>query len=82
MYTQLGRMRYATVNEFRGRKMVNIREYYDADGELRPGKKGWYDVLCVLFTNINKAVEIYPSSCSFATAHTILFIWYHTSHVS
>jgi len=33
-------MRYATVSEFRGRKMVNIREFYEADGELRPGKKG------------------------------------------
>lgn len=40
VYIQLGRMRYATVSEFRGRKMVNIREFYDADGELRPGKKG------------------------------------------
>ena len=41
---QIGKMRYATVNEFRGRKMVNIREFYEADGELRPGKKGWYSV--------------------------------------
>ena len=45
MYTQLGRMRYATVSEFKGRKMVHIREYYDADGEIRPGKKGQCDVL-------------------------------------
>jgi len=43
MCTQLGRMRYATVSEFHGRKMVNIREYYEADGEIRPGRKG----LCV-----------------------------------
>jgi len=42
VYVQLGKMRYATVSEFRGRKMVNIREYYEADGELRPGKKGQY----------------------------------------
>jgi len=41
VYAQLGKMRYATVSEFRGRKMVNIREFYDADGELRPGKKGY-----------------------------------------
>jgi len=39
-YAQLGKMRYATVNEFHGRKMVNIREYYEADGEIRPGRKG------------------------------------------
>jgi len=48
-------MRYATVSEFRGRKMVNIREYYDADGEIRPGKKGWFDfdVFMSLLTKIN-----------------------------
>ncbi|BFY97220.1 hypothetical protein BsWGS_00260 [Bradybaena similaris] len=37
---QLGKMRFATVNEFRGKVMVGIREYYEKDGELRPGKKG------------------------------------------
>ena len=35
-------MRYASVSEFRGKKYVNIREYYDADGDLKPGKKGWF----------------------------------------
>ena len=33
-------MRFATVSEFRGNVMVGIREFYDAGGELRPGKKG------------------------------------------
>uniref|UniRef100_A0A0B7AUZ0 Transcriptional coactivator p15 (PC4) C-terminal domain-containing protein n=1 Tax=Arion vulgaris TaxID=1028688 RepID=A0A0B7AUZ0_9EUPU len=37
---QLAKMRYATVSEFRGKAMVGIREYYEKDGELRPGKKG------------------------------------------
>lgn len=37
---QLGRMRYVSVREFRGRTMIDIREYYDKDGETRPGKKG------------------------------------------
>ncbi|ESP00724.1 hypothetical protein LOTGIDRAFT_112486, partial [Lottia gigantea] len=37
---QLARMRYVSVSEFRGKVMVGIREYYDADGEMRPGKKG------------------------------------------
>ncbi|XP_064609778.1 activated RNA polymerase II transcriptional coactivator p15-like [Liolophura sinensis] len=40
MMFQLSRMRYATVSEFRGKVMVSIREYYEAEGELRPGKKG------------------------------------------
>jgi len=37
---QLSRMRYATVSEFRGKVLVSIREYYEKDGEIRPGKKG------------------------------------------
>lgn len=37
---QLARMRYVTVSEFRGKVMVGIREYYEKDGEFRPGKKG------------------------------------------
>ncbi|XP_045215971.2 activated RNA polymerase II transcriptional coactivator p15-like isoform X2 [Mercenaria mercenaria] len=40
MMFQLARMRYATVSEFRGKVMVGIREYYEKDGEMRPGKKG------------------------------------------
>ena len=34
-------MRFASVSEFKGKKLVNIREYYqDASGDLKPGKKG------------------------------------------
>lgn len=40
LFFQLAKMRYATVSEFRGKVMVGIREYYEKDGELRPGKKG------------------------------------------
>jgi hypothetical protein len=28
------------LSEFRGKVMVGIREFYEADGELKPGKKG------------------------------------------
>jgi hypothetical protein len=37
---ELGKMRYATVREFRGKVMVDLREFYNADGDIRPGKKG------------------------------------------
>jgi len=38
---EIGRMRYVSVSEFRGKKMISIREYYTTDdGEERPGKKG------------------------------------------
>ena len=41
LFIQLGRMKFATVREFKGRKMVDIREFYMAgEGDLRPGKKG------------------------------------------
>jgi len=38
---ELGRSRFVSVSEFKGRAMISIREYYTADdGELRPGRKG------------------------------------------
>jgi len=38
---QLDRNRYVTVRDFRGKVLIDIREYYTtADGEERPGKKG------------------------------------------
>ena len=45
---QLGKLKFATVSEFKGRKMVNIREFYmTAEAELRPGKKGvWGEGRC------------------------------------
>ena len=36
----LGRNRRVTVDSFKGVVRIDIREYYDAGGELKPGKKG------------------------------------------
>ncbi|XP_065207713.1 RNA polymerase II transcriptional coactivator [Planococcus citri] len=36
----LGNNRFVKVREFRGKVMVDIREFYEKDGELLPGKKG------------------------------------------
>jgi hypothetical protein len=36
----LSPMRRVTVGTFRGAVMVGIREYYERDGKILPGKKG------------------------------------------
>jgi hypothetical protein len=37
---ELERNRFVKVREFKGRVFIDIREFYDAGGELKPGKKG------------------------------------------
>ncbi|KAL1748744.1 transcriptional Coactivator p15-domain-containing protein [Schizophyllum fasciatum] len=41
-YIDLGKMKRASISEFKGQRFVDIREYYidKASGEGRPGKKG------------------------------------------
>lgn len=36
----LGKNRFLKLSEFKGKWYINIREYYNDDGELKPGKKG------------------------------------------
>ncbi|CAF3020290.1 unnamed protein product [Rotaria sp. Silwood2] len=37
---EIGKLRYVSVSEFRGKPYVNIREYYEDKGVEKPGKKG------------------------------------------
>lgn len=37
---QLGKSKFVDVREFKGTVLVDIREYYEKEGEMRPGKKG------------------------------------------
>ncbi|VDN20429.1 unnamed protein product [Cylicostephanus goldi] len=39
---EIGSMRYVNVRNFRGKSLIDVREYYmdKGSGELRPGKKG------------------------------------------
>lgn len=36
----LDKQRHVRINEFKGRKLIDIREYYEKDGKTLPGKKG------------------------------------------
>jgi len=38
-YWEISKMRRVTVSEFKGKRMVSIREYYEKDGKVLPGKK-------------------------------------------
>lgn len=33
-FVDLGKLRRASVSEFKGRKLLNVREYYEKDGEV------------------------------------------------
>lgn len=37
---QLSRNRFISLENWRGSDMIDLREYYEKDGEMRPGKKG------------------------------------------
>ncbi|XP_041102836.1 activated RNA polymerase II transcriptional coactivator p15-like [Polyodon spathula] len=38
---QIGKMRYVSVREFKGKVLIDIREYWmDQEGEMKPGRKG------------------------------------------
>jgi len=38
---QIGKMRYVSVRDFKGKSLIDIREYWmNSDGEMKPGKKG------------------------------------------
>ncbi|KAH0501838.1 Activated RNA polymerase II transcriptional coactivator p15 [Microtus ochrogaster] len=38
---QIGKMRYVSVRDFKGKILIDIREYWmDSEGEMKPGRKG------------------------------------------
>ncbi|XP_053557154.1 activated RNA polymerase II transcriptional coactivator p15 [Bombina bombina] len=38
---QIGKMRYVSVRDFKGKVLIDIREFWmDQEGEMKPGKKG------------------------------------------
>lgn len=38
---KIGKMRYVSVRDFKGKVLIDIREYWmNQDGDMKPGKKG------------------------------------------
>ncbi|XP_018425815.1 PREDICTED: activated RNA polymerase II transcriptional coactivator p15 [Nanorana parkeri] len=38
---QIGKMRYVSVRDFKGKVLIDVREYFmDQQGEMKPGRKG------------------------------------------
>ncbi|TKR89579.1 hypothetical protein L596_013659 [Steinernema carpocapsae] len=54
----IGKMRYVTVREFKGKRMVDIREFYEdkSGGGLKPGKKG----ICLSAEQFNELKSLLP----------------------
>uniref|UniRef100_A0A1A9Z9F3 Transcriptional coactivator p15 (PC4) C-terminal domain-containing protein n=1 Tax=Glossina pallidipes TaxID=7398 RepID=A0A1A9Z9F3_GLOPL len=50
----LEKQRHVTISEFRGRKLIDIREYYEKNGESLPGKKG----ISLSITQWKKLLEV------------------------
>lgn len=48
MNNQLGRTRRVQINEFKGKQLVDIREFYEKDEEMLPGRK-----VCLILHRLN-----------------------------
>jgi len=60
---ELGNKKFVKVNTFKGQVYVNIREFYDDGGTLKPGKKGislsaaQWQKLRGIIEEVNEAVQ-------------------------
>ncbi|KAJ6180304.1 ssDNA-binding transcriptional regulator [Penicillium mononematosum] len=61
-YWEISKMRRVTISSFRGKTQVNVREYYEKDGQELPGKKGrlivdQFAAIVSLLPEIEKALK-------------------------
>lgn len=53
-FFKIGKMRYVSVRDFKGKVLIDIREYWmDQEGEMKPGRKG----RCLFFMDLNVTLE-------------------------
>lgn len=57
IYWDISKARRVTISDFRGKKMVSIREYYEKDGNWLPGKKG----ISMTLEQYNALVGVLPA---------------------
>jgi hypothetical protein len=50
---ELGGAKRATILEFKGKRFIDIREYYEKNGEMLPGKKG----ICLNFQQFEALLD-------------------------
>ncbi|EGD94694.1 hypothetical protein TESG_02202 [Trichophyton tonsurans CBS 112818] len=55
-YWEISRQRRVTISTFKGRVLVNVREYYEKDGQELPGKKG----ISMTLEQFNSLVTLLP----------------------
>ncbi|PGG97966.1 hypothetical protein AJ79_09021 [Helicocarpus griseus UAMH5409] len=55
-YWNISRQRRLTISSFKGRTLVNVREYYEKDGQELPGKKG----ISMPLGQFNTLVQLLP----------------------
>ncbi|KAM5449625.1 hypothetical protein MaudCBS49596_004746 [Microsporum audouinii] len=55
-YWEVSRQRRVTISTFKGRVLVNVREYYEKDGQDLPGKKG----ISMTLEQFNNLIALLP----------------------
>ena len=65
-------MRYVSVRDFKGKTLVDIREYWmNGDGEMKPGKKGTYHIYIDILVLSN--IRIFNRINVIVNSHLIAF---------
>lgn len=57
-------MRYVSVRDFKGKVLIDIREYWmNQDGDMKPGKKGNFMKLACIMWQMSDSVQYITVSC-------------------